>query len=106
MRDEPRPQIPVLEEYHFHSQVPVLGPLISALRNAAYNLAARWGVLAVITRQNDINAQLIARLQEYEERLIDQDRDLALLARTVAEMEIRQRFLSKALAHSESEHDG
>jgi hypothetical protein len=104
-------QLPVLEEHHFRSGVPVLGPVISWLRNAVYNVAARWGVLAVITRQNEINQRLTAhlqvletrlqeyevRLQEYEVRLIDQDYDLALLARTLAEVDLRQRYLAKAL---------
>ena len=36
-----------------------------------------------------------ARLHEYDERLIDQDRDLAHYSRVLAEIELRQRQLSK-----------
>jgi hypothetical protein len=108
-------QLPLLEEHHFHSSAPVLGPLIAWIRNKVYNVAARWGVQTVITRQNQINALLVVqlqdmmrylgeletRLQEYEERLINQDRDLTLLARTLAEVDIRQRHLAKSLTRQE-----
>ncbi len=109
---------PLLEEYHFHSSIPVFGPLIGWLRNVAYNSAARWGVRHVIVQQNQINAQLVAqlqalemrvqeyevRLQEYEVRLIEQDRDLTMLARTLAEVDIRQRYLAKTL--TQQDRDG
>lgn len=96
-------QVPVLEEYQFHSKVPVLGPLISGVRRALYNVAARWGVLHVIAQQNQINAQLIERVQELEARLIDQDRDLTLMARTIAEWQVRQRYQTHASADEASE---
>jgi len=99
---------PVLEEYRFQSQVPVLGPVIAWLRNAAYSISARWGVQHVIAQQNhvnaqqsQINAQLLERIQELEARLIDQDRDLAHLARTTAEIDLRQRYSMKSQAQSE-----
>ncbi len=97
-------QLPVLEEYHFHSSTPVLGPMIAWARTLAYNVAARWGVQAVITRQNEINAQLVEVIRQLEVRLIEQDRDLTMLARTLAEIDIRQRHLTKAL--TQQEHDG
>ena len=40
------------------------------------------------------------RLQEYEERLIDQDRDLTQVARTVAEVDLRQRYHART-SHAE-----
>ena len=95
-------QVAPLQDYQFHSKVPLLGAFIAGLRRAVYNVAARWGVQYVIVQQNEVNAQLIAqlqvletRLQEYEERLIEQDRDLAMLARTAAEVDIRQRYLAR-----------
>ncbi len=114
-------QIMPLQDYHFHSKVPVLGAFIAGLRSVVYNVAARWGVQYVIVQQNEVNFQLVAqlqvletqlqecqaRLQEYEERLIEQDRDLATLARTVAEVNIRQRYLATTLTQQVQieEHD-
>ena len=111
-------QVAPLKDYQFRSNVPVLGAFIAGLRRAVYNVAARWGVQYVIMQQNEVNAQLVAqlqvleirlqeRLQEYEERLIEQDRDLAMLARTTAEVDIRQRYLAKTLTQQDQieEHD-
>jgi hypothetical protein len=92
-----------LEEYRFRSKVPVLGSLIVGLRSIVYNAAARWGVQHVIVQQNQINAQLAERLQELEARLIDQDRDLALMARALAELQIRQRHRDHASVDETSE---
>lgn len=103
---------PPLQEHDFQSDVPVIGPLIRAVRHLVYGVSARWGVLAVIHQQNRIN-QLIAqhnqrvaqyvtrlaqRMDELDARLVDQDRDLAHLARVVAEVEIRQRYIGKMVA--------
>ena len=107
-------QVAPLKDYQFRSKVPVVGAFIAGLRHAAYNVAARWGVQYVIVQQNEVNAQLVAqlqvletRLQEYEERLIEQDRDLAMLARMAAEVDIRQRYLAQALTQQDlsEEHD-
>jgi hypothetical protein len=107
-------QVAPLQDYQFHSKVPVLGAFIAGLRRAVYNVAARWGVQYVMLQQNEVNAQLVAqlqvletRLQEIEERLIEQDRDLAMLARTAAEVDIRQRYLARALTQQDQmeEHD-
>ncbi len=95
---------PPLQEHVFQSGVPVIGPLIQSVRRLVYGFAARWGVLAVIQQQNQVN-QLIAqeltrlgqRMDELDARLVDQDRDLAHLARAVAEVGIRQRHLAKTV---------
>jgi uncharacterized coiled-coil protein SlyX len=100
-------QLPALQEHDFQSNVPIAGPLIQTVRRVVYGLAARWGVLAVIQQQNQIN-QLVAqhlmkfdrRLEELDARLIDQDHDLAHLARVVAEVEIHQRYLAKRISSS------
>jgi hypothetical protein len=51
----------------------------------------------LIQQQNQINQIIGNWLREQESMLIDLDRDLALLARTVAEIEIRQRYLAKSV---------
>jgi hypothetical protein len=97
------PKVTPLEEYRFRSSVPVVGPVIAGLRSAVYSVAARWGVWHVIVQQNQINAQLMEHLQELEARLIDQDRDLALMTRTLAELQVRQRYHDRAAASEASE---
>lgn len=98
------PYLPELREHDFRSSKPVIGPLISLIRRLLYNLTAKWGVWAVIQQQNQINQQQNQINQMIEERLckqgamlVDLDRDLALLARTVAEIEIRQRYLLQVI---------
>jgi hypothetical protein len=89
--------LPLIREHDFESQLPVIGPLVQFVRRALYQLTAKWGVWAVIQQQNQINQTIIDLLQDYETRLIEQDRDLAHVARTVAELEIQNRYLASRL---------
>jgi hypothetical protein len=81
-----------------------VGPLIRLVRRFLYWLTAKWAVWFLIQQQNQIN-QIIGNwlreqeslLREQESLLIDLNRDLTLLARTVAEIEIRQRYLAKSV---------
>lgn len=91
------PYLPELREHDFRSSKPVIGPLISLIRRLLYNLTAKWGVWAVIQQQNQINQMIEERLCKQGAMLVDLDRDLALLARTVAEIEIRQRYLLQVI---------
>jgi hypothetical protein len=84
-----------LREYEFQSNTPVVGPLIVKVRRALYSLTAKWPLRVALDQQTRINQQLVQRLHEYEERLIDQDRDLAHLSRVTAEVELRLRYLSQ-----------
>lgn len=104
-------RLPELREHDFRSSVPVLGPLISLLRRFLYNLTAKWGVWAVIQQQNRINQMIEERFCRMEEQihelrtlLVDMDRDLALLARMMAEIEVRQRYLLRVI-QSQSERE-
>ena len=118
-------QLPLLEEFSFPSRVPVVGPLISLMRRFLYSLTAKWAVWFLIHQQNQINQMIENRLREQESLLreqesllreqesllreqesslrkqesllIDLDRDLALLTRTVAEVEVCQRHLMRLL---------
>lgn len=89
--------LPELREHDFRSSLPVIGPLISLMRRILYNLTAKWGVWAVIQQQNRINRMIEERLHTMETLLVDIDRDLALLARMMAEIEVRQRQLVRML---------
>lgn len=101
-------RLPELHEHDFHSSVPVIGPLISLIRRLLYNLTAKWGVWAVIQQQNRINQMIEEQLRwinqainerlcHQEAMLVDLDRDFALMARRVAEIEVRQRQLLRML---------
>jgi GT2 family glycosyltransferase len=89
--------LPLLEEFSFPSKMPVIGSLVSLIRRFLYSLTAKWAVWFLIQQQNQINQIVENWLREQESMLIDLDRDLALLARTVAEIEIRQRYLAKSV---------
>jgi len=90
-------RLPLLREHDFPSLVPLVGPLIRLVRRFLYWLTAKWAVWFLIQQQNQINQIIGNWLREQESMLIDLDRDLALLARTVAEIEIRQRYLAKSV---------
>jgi hypothetical protein len=90
-------RLPLLREHDFPSSVPLVGPLIRLVRRFLYWLTAKWAVWFLIQQQNQINQIIGNWLREQESMLIDLDRDLALLARTVAEIEIRQRYLAKSV---------
>lgn len=99
--------LPELREHDFRSSLPIIGPLISLTRRILYDLTAKWGVWAVIQQQNQINRMIEERLNNIEALLVDLDRDLTLLARTVAEIEFTQRRLIKMLGDQlqEQNHD-
>lgn len=104
--------VPALREHEFHSNLPLVGPLVVKVRQTLYSLTAKWPLRVALDQQTRINQQLVQRLQqheallreyevrlrEYDERLIDQDHDLAHLSRVVAETEVRQRHLAKAIS--------
>lgn len=114
MNDQSQPtRLPLLEEFQFQSHVPIVGSLISAVRRGLYGLASRWAVRYLMQQQNEINRKLLQtvrdytdRLEEYDARLVDQDRDLVYLTRTVAELELRQRHMLKRMPslHTNGEH--
>ena len=87
--------LPLIREHDFQSQLPVIGPLVRFARRALYQLTAKWGVLAVIHQQNQINQIVAQYLREYDGRMIELDRDLAYLSRTMAELELKQRQLAR-----------
>ena len=122
MDDQARPvQLPILHEHDFRSSTPIAGPLIGWLRRTAYRLSARWGVWSVIGQQNHVNrlvaqhldaqqaraardrAEMTQYLAELDRRLIDQDRELTQLRRTVAELELRQRRMPWSAAPNQDQ---
>jgi len=88
-------RLPPLREHDFPSSVPVVGPLIRLVRRFLYWLTAKWAVWFLIQQQNQINRTIEDWLCEQEAWLVDLDRDMTILARTVAEREIRWRYLAR-----------
>ncbi len=72
MDSEKRSEWWQLQEPSFHSQVPLLGRLIVAVRTLWNNVATRWYVLPLLQQQNDINRRLVEEL-----RLLREDLNLA-----------------------------
>lgn len=96
MDNHPHPiQSPLLREFDFRSNTRIVGPLIGWLRCMLYRLTAKWGVWYIIQQQNRVNQSVAQILREYDARLIEQDRDLTYLSRTIAELELQQRWLVK-----------
>jgi hypothetical protein len=98
-------RLPLLREHDFPSSVPVVGPLIRLVRRFLYWLTAKWAVWFLIQQQNQINKIIENWLREQESLLIELDRDLTLLARAVAEIEIRQRYMAKMLHPQEEDRE-
>ena len=88
-------RLPLLREHDFPSSVPVVGPLIRLVRRFLYGLTAKWAVWFLIQQQNQINRTIEDWLRAQDAWLVDLDRDMTILARTVAEREIRQRYLAR-----------
>ena len=120
--------VAVLQEYHFRSQVPLIGSLIVRFRELWNSVSTKWYVSPLIEQQSEINRQLVAelhdvnlRLAEDEERLvgwlIEQDRDqsaaigdlsetalrLIQTNRRLAELEHRLAMLENSLTSPEAE---
>ncbi len=106
MKESRNTRLPSLREHDFCSPVPIIGPLIQKIRLILYWLTAKWAVWVLIQQQNQINQIIEEWLREQEALLVDLDRDLALLARTVAEIEVRQRQLMKVVNFKEQEQNG
>lgn len=71
-----------LQEFQFHSKI----PLLARLREAWANIAARWLVRSVIQQQNEFNRLLAYRLQDMDARIMAQDHDTTLLRHDLAEV--------------------
>jgi len=72
--------IPRLQEFEFHSDVPLIGPLISRIRALWYGIAAKWGLRHLMHQQEEINKYYARWLKEHIERqaVINQNHQKAL----------------------------
>jgi GT2 family glycosyltransferase len=77
---------PRLDLHQFRSAVPVLGPLISAVRSLWYSVAARWAVGHLIHQQEAIN-RMQHVINQGQEAINEQSaRSIATLVREVAHL--------------------
>ena len=72
-----------VEEHEFHSDVPIVGPLIAAFRRRWNRVSTQWYVQPVIRQQNEFNAKVVAMLARLSR---DQERSVEVLSQYVEEM--------------------
>jgi hypothetical protein len=101
-----------LREPHFHSDVPLLGPLIAWFRESWNGVSTKWYVRDLVQQQSELNLLFIhrmdglesrldgleSRMDGLEGRLIDQDREATQLRRDVAEMTVQLIALRNQMA--------
>lgn len=90
------------------SNAPFVGPLIAALRNVWYSVAARWGVQQVFDQQNEFNRLTLAALEDQQDQtewLRLQDQQLTDQTRQIAELTARVKGLEMKIKALESLDD-
>lgn len=107
----------MIHEQPFHSDKPIIGPLIARFRAAWNSISTRWYVLPMLQQQNEFNVLLVSclrqmeaaveeRLSEMDERLIDLDRDQTSLTRNVAELTYQLVRMNRLLVAVEAQSQG
>ena len=71
-----------LREHPFHSNVPLLGPLIAWFRECWNSVSTRWYVRALIEQQNAFNAAVVTQLRTCEDRLLNLQVQIDVLKQT------------------------
>ncbi|MDW8351882.1 MAG: hypothetical protein RML99_08230 [Anaerolineae bacterium] len=81
-------QLAELREHRFASAIPLLGPMIAALRSAVHTLTARWPLRAALEQQTRfnraashalaellvLNCRLLERIERLEEQMAELER--------------------------------
>lgn len=80
-----------IKEEPFSSSI----PLVAKIRTQWNNIAARWYIQKLFVQQNKFNATIAHQLYSQNERLIAQDKDIVRLTKTVAELELHIKQLSR-----------
>ena len=88
----------ILQEYHFESQTPLIGPFIARFRSAWHNVAGKWAIRFIAQQQTTFNQRLLMELNNTQEYLALSDQDWAELTRTVAELTQQVIQLQHAMA--------
>jgi hypothetical protein len=82
VEDQQWPSRAVLREHPFHSDVPLLGPLIAWFRECWNSVSTRWYVRALIEQQNAFNAAVVTQLRTCEDRLLNLQGQIDVLKQT------------------------
>lgn len=94
-----------IEERPFESTVPIIGPIIAAVRNFWNSVAAKWTYRQLVEQQNTFNAQIVQRLFDLESQvvgqMVEQDREQTHLLRETAELLTALSQLSRLLLEME-----
>ncbi len=98
----------VLREHRFHSDVPLVGPLIARFREAWNDVSTRWYVRPLIEQQNALNSAMVSRLLELQAMVADteswltqQDQQHTALTHDLAELSAQLALKSRTLSDLE-----
>jgi GT2 family glycosyltransferase len=87
----------VIEEKPFHSDAPILGPLIARFRAAWNDVASRWYLGHLVTQQNAFNRLAVEQVATYEAELREQMELLEEQVAVTAELQQRVQELQAQL---------
>lgn len=76
-----------LKEIPFTSSVPVVGPIIIAIRNLWNSVAAKWYVRPIIEQQNDYNRLFAELVDHLNNQQVEEDREISDISHDLAELE-------------------
>jgi hypothetical protein len=87
----------IIEEKPFHSDAPILGPLIARFRAAWNDVASRWYLGHLVTQQNAFNRLAVEQVATYEAELREQMELLEEQVAVTAELQQRVQELQAQL---------
>jgi len=68
-KSESHIKVPDLEEFEFHSTVPIIGGVIETFRRAWYTVTAKWAIRHLVAQQQAINQYFCRYLECLEQRI-------------------------------------
>ena len=84
-------------EKPLQSKSPILGPIIAKTRNIWGAVAAKWLIHDIVLQQNEYNRIVTQQLQTLDSRVIEQDHEIVILTKQVAELNITIKQMQKEL---------
>ena len=91
-----------IQETPFQSNAPIIGGLIARFRAGWNNVAARWYVQGHFQQQSAFNHLVANEVTALDERVRQQDADIVVLTKTVAELEAQVKQLTHRVQQLES----
>jgi len=91
----------------FESSVPIIGPLIAAVRTAWNSVATKWQVRHILLQQNEYNLSVYRLLQDMCHQLLQTDAALGQMHERLEDLELQlittRNLLSDAISPSVSQ---